>query len=153
MQLLNTRDAWVLGAIAAALLFAALLVRRLIRSRRPSSEEMERRRCELLSATGRITDGILLEAQTLPGRAGPGSGDDGSSRVPEVLVYSYRIAGVTYSCAQDVSRLQEHIPGLDSGQGIADRAIQVRYDPHNPGNSILLSESWTGLWTRKAKSG
>jgi hypothetical protein len=24
----------------------------------------------------------------------------------------------------------------------------VRYDPRNPGNSILVSESWSGLWQK-----
>jgi hypothetical protein len=26
-----------------------------------------------------------------------------------------------------------------------DLPIQIRYDPHNPANSIVVAESWSGL--------
>jgi hypothetical protein len=106
----------------------------IIRLRRPSPEEIERRRRDQLTRTGRITDGVIVDARTL-------SGEDSISPTPEVLVYSYRLAGVTYNCAQDVSRLPEQVVGFR-----IDQPVQLRYDPRNPGNSILVSESWTGLW-------
>jgi hypothetical protein len=65
-------------------------------------------------------------------------------REREVLFYSYRLAGVTYNCAQDVSRLAELVRGFR-----LDEPVQVRYDPRNPGNSVLVSESWSGLWQRE----
>ena len=105
-----------------------------VRSRRPSPDELERRRRERLASMGRITDGSLLDARTL-------GNEESSSETPEVLIYRYRIAGVTYECAQDISRLGDHMRGWQVGS-----AVQVRYDPRNPGDSILLSETWSGLW-------
>jgi hypothetical protein len=96
----------------------------------------ERRRREELARSGRITDGVIVDARTL-------SGEDSTSPTPEVLMYSYRLAGVTYNCAQDVSKLAEQIVGFR-----IDQSVQIRYDPRNPGNSILVAETWTGLWLR-----
>lgn len=102
-----------------------------LRRPRPSAEEIERERRELLASTGRITDGSITDAPLL---------QDGASAEPLVIVYNYRIAGVTYECAQDVTYLAEHVRDVR-----ADLPIQVRYDLHNPGNSIVVSESWNGL--------
>lgn len=122
------------GGIAGGFLLVGGMAWWYIRSHRPSAEELERRRRDELSATGRITDGFIVDARTL-------SGDESTSPTPEVLVYSYRLAGVTYNCAQDVSLLPERVRGYR-----LDQSVQVRYDPHNPGNSLLVSESWSGLW-------
>ena len=105
-------------------------------SRRPSAEEIERRRREHLGTHGRITDGLIVDARTL-------DGEESIASAPEVLVYSYRLAGVTYNCAQDVSMLPDQVRGYR-----LDQPISVRYDPRHPGNSILVSESWSGLWQR-----
>ena len=59
---------------------------------------------------------------------------------PDIIVYNYRIAGVTYECAQDVTTLAEYVHGIRT-----DLPIQVRYAPHNPANSIIVAESWSGL--------
>jgi len=107
-------------------------------SRRPTAEEAERRRREYLSAKGRITDGLILDARTL-------NGGESLEPTPEVLVYSYRLAGVVYNCAQDVSMLPEQVRGYR-----LDQPIQVRYDARHPGNSILVSETWSGLWQRNS---
>jgi hypothetical protein len=139
MHLLQGRDPRLLGGIAAGavvVLGGALLV---VYLRRPSPEELERRRREELALNGRITDGVIVDARTL-------SGEDSVAASPEVLVYSYRLAGVTYNCAQDVSSLPDRVLGFR-----IDQAVQVRYDPRNPGNSILVSETWTGLWLRDLK--
>jgi hypothetical protein len=66
---------------------------------------------------------------------------------PEVLVYSYQFAGVTYNCAQDVSRLSDRVGGYR-----LDQPVQVRYDPRNPGNSIIVAEDWTGLWLDRPRT-
>jgi hypothetical protein len=105
-------------------------------SRRPSAEETERRRREDLALFGRITDGVILDARTL-------GNEDSISPTPDVLVYSYSLAGLTYNCAQDVSNLPTQVLGFR-----IDQPVQVRYDPRNPGNSIIVSETWTGLWLR-----
>jgi hypothetical protein len=79
---------------------------------------------------------VILDARTL-------NNEDSVSPTPEVLVYSYSLAGLTYNCAQDVSSLPDRVLGYR-----IDQSVQVRYDPRNPGNSILLSETWSGLWMR-----
>jgi hypothetical protein len=69
-----------------------------------------------------------------------GDKDRQEEPVPSVLIYTYRVSGVSYECAQDVSLLAEHVRHVR-----IDLPIQVRYDPHNPSNSIVVSESWSGL--------
>lgn len=107
-----------------------------VRSRRPDAEEIERRRRERLAQMGRIVDGRLVDARSL-------DGEESISPTPEVLFYSYRLAGVTYNCAQDVSRLPEQVRGW-----LLDQPVSVRYDVRNPGNSVVVAESWSGLRTR-----
>ena len=133
-HLLQGRDPRIVGGIAAGVVVAAVGTMLVVHLRRPSAEELERRRREELALNGRITDGVILDARTL-------HGEESISPTPEVLVYSYRLAGVTYNCAQDVSHLPDRILGFR-----IDQSVQIRYDPRNPGNSILVSETWTGLW-------
>ena len=145
LQLVRDAEIWtrqnprVVGGIGAGLVVLCLLLWWYIRSRRPTAEELERRRREFLANTGRITDGFILDARTL-------SGEESTSPTPEVLFYSYSHAGVTYNCAQDVSLLPELVRGYR-----LDQSVQVRYDPRNPGNSVLVSESWSGLWHSETK--
>jgi hypothetical protein len=136
LQLLHHRDPRTITGVLVGAVVLAVIVGFVIRAMRPSPEEVERRRRERLATTGRITDGVIVDARTL-------SGEDSVSPTPEVLVYSYRLAGVTYNCAQDVSRLPEQVRGFR-----IDQPVQVRYDQRNPGNSVLVSESWTGLWQK-----
>jgi hypothetical protein len=65
---------------------------------------------------------------------------DSPALTPQIIVYNYRIAGVTYECAQDVTTLAEYVHGIRT-----DLPIQVRYLPQNPANSIVVAESWSGL--------
>jgi len=133
---LQNYDPRLLGGIAGGLVVVVCIVLLVVRLSRPSAEVQERRRREELARSGRITDGVIVDARTL-------SGEDSTSPTPEVLMYSYRLAGVTYNCAQDVSKLAEQIIGFR-----IDQSVQIRYDPRNPGNSILVAETWTGLWLR-----
>jgi hypothetical protein len=135
-HLIRNQDPRIVGGIAAAVAAAAGGVWWYVVSHRPSAEEIERRRREELSLSGRITDGVILDARTL-------TNEDSISPTPEVLVYSYSLAGLTYNCAQDVSSLPNEVIGFR-----IDQPVQVRYDPRNPGNSIIVSETWRGLWLR-----
>jgi hypothetical protein len=121
------------GLVVAAGIAGAVMWR-VKRTPGPTPEEMERRRRERISAIGRITDGVILDTRTL-------SNEESSEPTPEVLIYSYRLAGVTYECAQDVSGFPEKVTDCR-----LDQPVQVRYDPRNPGNSLIVSESWTGVW-------
>ncbi len=136
-RLLHDRDPRLLGGVAAGVVALFGVIWLIVYLRRPTPEEIERRRRDQLARTGRITDGVILDARTL-------DGEDSVSPTPEVLVYSYRLAGVTYNCAQDVSRLPDQVAGFR-----IDQPVQLRYDPRNPGNSILVAETWTGLWQNR----
>ncbi|HEY5381466.1 MAG TPA: hypothetical protein VIJ65_04375 [Acidobacteriaceae bacterium] len=131
---LHGRDPRIAGGVAGGIAVVGVAAWIIARLRRPSAEEMERRRRDQLATTGRITDGVLIDARTL-------GGEESTSPTPEVLFYSYRLAGVTYDCAQDVSTLPERVLGWK-----LDQPLQVRYDPRNPGNSVVVAESWSGLW-------
>jgi hypothetical protein len=126
------------GAVAAVGFASYYLTRR-----KPTAEEIERERRDLLASIGRITDGTIMD--TLMAEADGADSDESATsdpdgRAPRIIVYNYRIAGVTYECAQDVTTLAEYVRGVRS-----DLPIQVRYEPHNPGNSIIVAESWSGL--------
>jgi hypothetical protein len=116
------------GAAATAGIAWAIVI-----YRRPSAAELERRRRETLAANGRITDGSIVDARTL-------DGEESTSATPELLLYRYRIAGVTYDCGQDVSTIPEQTSGFR-----IDQPVQIKYDIRNPGNSIIVSETWSGL--------
>jgi hypothetical protein len=128
LQLRSPRGATAIVIGAAAVAGIAWYA---LRRPKPSIEEIERERRDLLAIGGRITDGSITEAP-VP--------QEGPAASPCIIVYNYRIGGVTYECAQDVTLLTEHISDIR-----ADLPIQVRYDPHNPANSIVLAESWSGL--------
>jgi hypothetical protein len=115
---------------AGAVVAAAGLTWYLLCRRRPTPEEIERSRRNLLAAQGRITDGSITDT----------SASDASPDAPRLILYNYRIAGVTYEAAQDVSTLGELVQDIR-----ADLPVQVRYEPHNPANSIVVAEQWSGL--------
>jgi hypothetical protein len=114
--------------------------------RRPTAEEIERERRELLARSGRITDGTIMDTMITEARTAAATvlevpaAVDPSGLTPQIIVYNYRIAGVTYECAQDVTTLAEYVHGIRT-----DLPIQVRYLPQNPANSIVVAESWSGL--------
>jgi hypothetical protein len=136
-HLLHVAHPRIMTGVAAGAVAAGAALYLYARSRRPTAEELERRRRDRLATMGRITDGVLIDARTL-------SGEETNETAPEVLIYSYRLAGVTYDCAQDVSKLPERVAGWR-----LDQPLQVRYDPRNPGNSVVVAESWTGLWQER----
>jgi hypothetical protein len=101
---------------------------------RLTAEEIERNRRDLLANIGRITDGSITDVSTTQ------EPQEGFSRTPEIIIYNYRIAGVSYECGQIVTSLPDYVRDIR-----IDLPIQVRYDPHNPADSIVVAESWSGL--------
>jgi hypothetical protein len=104
-------------------------------NRRPDPKEVERQRRLFLATRGRITDAMLVDTGL----------DRRQVEVPEqaaqsVLRYQYKVGGVGYECSQDVEPLGESVRHVRM-----DLPIQVRYDPQNPANSIVVAESWSGL--------
>jgi len=114
--------------------------------KKPTPEEIERERRELLARSGRITDGTIMDTMVTEARtssvngAGGEAVDDDLTPTPQIILYNYRIGGVTYECAQDVTMLAEYVHGIRT-----DLPVQVRYLPQNPANSIVVAESWSGL--------
>ncbi len=101
--------------------------------KKPSAEELEVARRQLLTQAGRLVDGTLLDVHEIP---------SGDGRTLTMLLYRYRIGGVDYECTQDVSGLQNVIDVTTVRAGFP---CSVRYQNGNPQNSIVVSEKWSGL--------
>jgi hypothetical protein len=119
---------WVLAGLGTAC--AAYL---LLRRKPKGPEEIERERRAWLDQVGRITDGTVIDVQEI------GSNGD---RLSTLLIFQYDVAGVSYEASQDVTYLRQLINLHSCRLGLP---TSVRYDPQNPGNSIVVSERWTGL--------
>jgi hypothetical protein len=139
------RSPHVLAAIGVGVVAAVGVASYVLTRRKPTAEEVERERRELLARSGRITDGTIMDTMITETRSAAVSIPEvldavDSAPTPQIIVYNYRIAGVTYECAQDVTALAEYVHGIRT-----DLPIQVRYAPQNPANSIIVAESWSGL--------
>ncbi len=104
-----------------------------IRSHRKTPQQRERERRERLSAIGRITDGTVLDVREMP--------NDGQPPV-QLLIYTYDVGGVSYDCSQDITHLRQFLDVENCRIGLP---ASIKYDPHNPGNSIVVAEDWVGL--------
>ncbi len=129
------REPAVIGTAAALVLLAAGTGAYFSRRKRPTPEEIERARRDFLFLNGRIIDGTVLDIDERFS-SGPGKS------VECVVFYKYEIAGVSYESSQDVSQLDAQMAEATSKPGFP---ASVRYDPHNPMNSIVLAETWNGL--------
>jgi hypothetical protein len=106
----------------------------LLRGKRKSEDDLERERRAWLEASGRITDGTVIDVQELP--------PQNNHRSAVMLIYKYDVAGVSYECSQDVTQLRHWINLHSCRLGLN---TSVKYDPQNPGNSLVVSENWMGL--------
>jgi hypothetical protein len=129
--LLSFRSTRSIAAIAVGTAAAAGVAWYLLKRPRLTPEEIERGRRDHLANTGRITDGSITDMST---------NQEESPRTPQIIIYNYRIAGVSYECGQVVTALPDHVRDIR-----IDLPIQVRYNPHNPADSIVVAESWSGL--------
>jgi hypothetical protein len=124
------------AVMAAGTAAAAASVWQWIRSHRTTAEQRERQRRQRLAQIGRICDGTVLDVQDI------GANGDGPTRL---LIYSYDVGGVSYEASQDVTHLRQIVEIESCKLGLPS---SIRYDPRNPGNSIVVSEAWTGLRTK-----
>ena len=127
---------WEIAAGATVIAGAAALGAWLVFRKRPTAQELELARRVFLTQSGRLVDGNLLEICQVPS-------DDG--RTLTLLLYDYRIGGVDYQCAQDITDMGSVV---DAGQIRAGFPCSVRYQPGHPQNSIVVAEAWTGLRNR-----
>jgi hypothetical protein len=105
----------------------------LFRGKRKTADDLERERRDMLNEIGRITDGAVIDVQEI---------NSGTQKPATMLIYHYDVAGVSYEASQDVTYLRQRINLHSCRLGVP---TSVRYDPQNPGNSIVVSEKWSGI--------
>ncbi|KAA6455722.1 hypothetical protein DYQ86_27280 [Acidobacteria bacterium AB60] len=136
MSLQVTR-VWEIAAGATLIAGAAAFGAWLFFRKRPTAQELELARRVFLTQSGRLVDGNLLEVSQVP--------SDEEGRTLTLLIYDYRIGGVDYQCAQDIT----DIPDVISPEHVrAGFPCSVRYQPGHPQNSIVVAENWSGLRNR-----
>jgi len=115
---------------------AAAIVGYVLLARKPKTigDTFERERRTKLAQGGRIIDGTVIDVQEVE--------ETPQSLAMILLIYTYDVAGVTYEASQDVTRLRQFIDLYSCRLGLH---ASVKYDPHNPGDSIVISETWSGL--------
>jgi hypothetical protein len=132
MTLLN-KTAWEIAAGLAAVTAVTGVTAWMFLRKRPTPEELEFARRQLLVQSGRLVDGMLLDVCDV-------TAEDG--RILKMLLFSYRIGGVDYECSQDITQLDGVV---DAAQVRAGFPCTVRYLQANPHNSIVVAEGWSGL--------
>ena len=103
------------------------------RAHRQTPEQRERERRMRIAQSGRITDGTVIDVSELNADA---------SGALQLLIYQYDVGGVSYEAAQDVTHLRPFVDLHTCRIGVP---ASIKYDPQNPGNSIVIAESWSGL--------
>jgi hypothetical protein len=125
------RQPLIIAAIAAATI-GAVGIAFWTRSTRKTPEDIERARRVRINHYGRITDGTVLDAQEMIA----------NKRPAQLVIYQYDVAGVSYEASQDITYLRQWVDLHTCRIGLP---TSVKYDPQNPGNSIVISEGWIGL--------
>lgn len=115
----------LIGAVCAAYF--------LFGRKKKTSAEIERERRDWLNQIGRITDGTVIDVQEIT---------PNGHAAATMLIFQYDVGGVSYEASQDVTHLRQWINLHSCRLGLP---TSVRYDPQNPGNSIVVSEKWMGL--------
>jgi hypothetical protein len=121
---------FVAGGVVAA---GGLTVLSLANRRKKTAEDHERERRERLDLHGRIIDGTVLDVIEL---------HPNEPNASQLLIYSYDVAGVQYEASQDVTHLRHYVDLHNCRIGVP---TSVKYNPQNPGDSMVVSERWTGL--------
>ena len=130
------RDSQLFGSLAIlGLCFGGAAAYALLK-REPSPDELERKRREALVQQGRIIDATVIDISDLTAE------ESGRPNGMHLILYKYEAAGVVYECSQDVTMLRHLVNIYDCRLGFP---ASVRYDAHNPGNSLIVAENWSGL--------
>ena len=115
------------AVVAVALAALIGLIVWLVVRRRPTPEELEKRRRLMVNQAGRTIEGEISDAD------------------PHRLHYVYRVRGVEYSATQDIDSLLECLP-CEPCRVIGE--VSVKYLQGNAANSIVVCEEWSGLPAR-----
>lgn len=121
------------AAAAVTVALAALigLITWLLVRRRPTPEELEKRRRLMVNREGRTIEGEISDAD------------------PHRLHYVYSVRGVEYAAAQDVDSLLEYLP-CEPCRVVGE--VSVKYLRNNAANSIVVCEEWSGLPARHVQA-
>lgn len=122
-----------LYTLLVAGLAALLAIYLLFGRKKKTAAQIERERRDWLNQIGRITDGTVIDVQEITPNGHPPA---------TMLIFQYDVGGVSYEASQDVTHLRQWINLHSCRLGLP---TSVRYDPQNPGNSIVVSEKWMGL--------
>ena len=133
---ISLRETQLVSALAVVAAMAAGGAVYWLSRKRPRPDALERARRDALLQQGRIIDATVLDISEL-------SAEESDRPLGmQLILYQYDVAGVTYECSQDVTLLQ-HL--VDIHKIRLSFPASVRYDPHNPGNSLIVAEGWSGL--------
>lgn len=139
------------GAVGLGVITVALVHVR--RRRRLSPEAAERARRLHINAIGRMINGEIIDLLPTEGVATADSHTAPTVAAPTV-VYAYEVGGVGYQATQALDLIDAQ---LDPASWTPGWPVEVKYDPANPGNSIVACESWSGLsphpWRAAARTG
>jgi hypothetical protein len=130
------RESQIVGTLAVAGLCLGAIAAYALLRRRPSPDEQERERRDMLIRQGRIIDATVIDISDLNAE------ESGRPQGLQLILYKYEIAGVVYECSQDVTMLRHLVDIYSCRLGFP---ASVRYDPHNPTNSLIVAETWSGL--------
>ena len=128
----ETLRLYTFAALAGLGMVATAWVWKRLHRKTPEQVEQERRR--RISEIGRITGGTVIDVSEL--------GIDKGSAEIQLLIYQYNVAGVRYEASQDVTSLRHRVDLYTCRAGLM---TSIKYDPANPGNSIVIAEDWNGL--------
>jgi hypothetical protein len=120
-------------SLVVGVLGAALGAYFMFGRKKKNPAEIERERREWLNQIGRITDGTVIDVQEIA---------PNGHAAATMLIFQYDVGGVSYEASQDITHLRQWINLHSCRLGLP---TSVRYDPQNPGNSIVVSEKWMGL--------
>jgi hypothetical protein len=112
----------------------------LLRKGRKTPEQLEKDRRLRISTSGRITDGTVIDAHEVAEHG----------QVHQMLIFQYDVAGVSYEASQDITHLRQYVDIHTCKVGLPS---SVKYNPQNPGDSIVIAEDWSGLRTEPIVSG
>lgn len=118
---MDTTALVLIGAAGAALAGGSAM---LLLRKQPDATARERHRLQALYEHGRLAVGVLDEVR---GR---------------LVFYSYEVAGVSYSAAQDLSIFPEL---SEDDLRTLSGPLNIKFERSNPPNSMVHSTHWSGL--------
>jgi hypothetical protein len=125
----NFRFYSLLGITGAAVAMASGF---LFRGRGKTSDQREQERRLRINEVGRITDGTVIDTHEI----------EEPEQAAQLVIYTYDVGGVSYEASQDVTNLRQFVDLHNCRIGLP---ASIKYDPQNPGNSIVIAEGWSGL--------